>query len=55
MVPDPPAPGVRNWILFVRPDSVSWHNEIAFLKGKILKEVNQSVRANVIKDIVFTN
>jgi flagellar basal body-associated protein FliL len=51
----PIRPGVRNSILLMRPDSVSRHNELVFLKGKIIKELNQSLKANVIKDIVFTN
>ncbi len=46
---------VRDSILFVRVENASWRNELVFLKGKIIKELNQSVRANVIKDIVFTN
>jgi predicted nucleic acid-binding Zn ribbon protein len=46
---------VRDSILFVRVGNASWRNELVFLKGKIIKELNQSVKANVIKDIVFTN
>jgi predicted nucleic acid-binding Zn ribbon protein len=46
---------VRDSILFVRVENASWRNELVFLKGKIIKELNQSVKANVIKDIVFTN
>ena len=46
---------VRDSILFVSVENASWRNELVFLKGKIIKELNQSVKANVIKDIVFTN
>lgn len=46
---------VKDSILFVRVTSASWRNELVFLKSKIIKELNQSVKANVIKDIVFTN
>jgi predicted nucleic acid-binding Zn ribbon protein len=46
---------VRDSILFVSVESASWRNELFFMKGKIIRELNQSVRANVIKDIVFTN
>ncbi len=46
---------VRDSILFVRVENASWRNELVFLKPKILTELNQSVKANVIKDIVFTN
>jgi predicted nucleic acid-binding Zn ribbon protein len=46
---------VRDSILFVRVENASWRNELVFLKGKIIKELNHSVKANVIKDIVFTN
>ncbi|MCK4224186.1 MAG: DUF721 domain-containing protein [candidate division Zixibacteria bacterium] len=46
---------VKDSILFVRVENACWRNELVFLKGKIIKELNQSVKANVIKDIVFTN
>jgi predicted nucleic acid-binding Zn ribbon protein len=46
---------VRDAILFVRVQNPSWRNELVFLKPKIIKELNQSVRANVVRDIVFTN
>ena len=46
---------VRDSILFVRVENASWRNELVFLKGKIIKELNRSVGDNVIKDIVFTN
>jgi predicted nucleic acid-binding Zn ribbon protein len=46
---------VRDSILFVRVESPSWRNELVFLKPKIIKELNQLLKANVIKDIVFTN
>jgi len=46
---------VRDSILFVRVENASWRNELVFLKEKMVKELNQSVKANVIKDIVFTN
>jgi len=46
---------VRDSILFVRVENASWRNELVFLKAKIIKELNQSVGDNVIRDIVFTN
>jgi len=46
---------VKDSILFVRVENASWRNELVFLKGKIVQELNQSVGGNVIKDIVFTN
>ncbi len=46
---------VRDSILFVRVQNPSWRNELVFLKPKIIKELNQSVKANVVRDIVFTN
>jgi predicted nucleic acid-binding Zn ribbon protein len=46
---------VRDSILFVKVQSASWRNELVFLRANIIKELNQSVKANVIKDIVFTN
>lgn len=46
---------VRDSILFVSVENASWRNELFFMKTKIIRELNQSVKANVIKDIVFTN
>lgn len=46
---------VRDSILFVKVQNASWRNELVFLKGNIIQELNQSVKANVLKDIVFTN
>ena len=46
---------VKDSILFVRVENASWRNELVFLKAKIIKELNHSVKANVIKDIMFTN
>lgn len=46
---------VRDSILFVSVENASWRNELFFMKRKIMKELNQSVKANVIKDIVFVN
>ncbi len=42
-------------ILFVRVENASWRNELFFMKRKIIEELNQSVKDNVIKDIVFIN
>jgi predicted nucleic acid-binding Zn ribbon protein len=46
---------IRDSILFVRVENASWRNELVFLKGNFIKQLNQSVKANVLKDIVFTN
>jgi predicted nucleic acid-binding Zn ribbon protein len=46
---------VRDSILFVRVENASWRTELFFMKRKIIEELNQSVKDNVIKDIVFTN
>ena len=46
---------VRDSILFVSVENASWRNELHFMKRKIIEELNQSVKGNVIKDIVFTN
>jgi len=46
---------IRDSILFVRVENASWRNELFFMKRKIIEQLNQSVRGNVIKDIVFTN
>jgi len=46
---------VKDSILFVRVESPSWRNELVFLKPKIIKELNQLLKATVVKEIVFTN
>lgn len=46
---------VRDSILFVSVENASWRNELFFMKRKIMEELNQSVKDNVIKDIVFVN
>lgn len=46
---------IKDSILFVKVGNASWRNELVFLKAKIIQELNQSVKANVIKDIVFTS
>jgi len=46
---------IEDSILFVRVMNASWRNELFFMKRKIIEELNQSVKDNVIKDIVFTN
>lgn len=46
---------VRDSILFVRVENASWRNELFFMKRKIVEQLNQSVKDNVIKDIVFVN
>jgi predicted nucleic acid-binding Zn ribbon protein len=46
---------VKDSILFVRVENASWRSELFFMKRKIIEELNQSVKDNVIKDIVFTN
>ncbi len=46
---------VKDAILFVRVENASWRNELVFLKGNIIRGLNQSVGENVIKEIVFTN
>jgi predicted nucleic acid-binding Zn ribbon protein len=46
---------VRDSLLFVRVKNASWRNELFFMKRKIMEQLNQSVKDNVIKDIVFVN
>jgi predicted nucleic acid-binding Zn ribbon protein len=46
---------IRDSILFVRVESAPWRNELFFMKRKIMEELNQSVKDNVIRDIVFVN
>jgi predicted nucleic acid-binding Zn ribbon protein len=46
---------VKDAILFVKVPNASWRNELVFLKGNIIRELNQSVGESVIKEVVFTN
>jgi predicted nucleic acid-binding Zn ribbon protein len=46
---------IRDSILFLRVENACWRNELFFMKRKIIEELNQSAKGNVIKDIVFTN
>jgi predicted nucleic acid-binding Zn ribbon protein len=46
---------VKDAILFVKVENASWRNELVFLKDNIIRGLNQSVGASVIKEIVFTN
>jgi len=41
-------------IMFVIVDSPVWRNELMFLKRKIIKDLNQLLTGNPIKDIKFT-
>ena len=44
---------VRRGKLFVAVKTASWRNQLTFMKGKILHQINQQVGRNVLKDIVF--
>lgn len=39
--------------LFVKVESPSWRNELFYLKKDIINKLNQSVKQEVIKDIIF--
>lgn len=41
--------------LLVEVDNPSWRNELLFMKEKIIKELNKSINARVIKDILFVS
>lgn len=41
-------------VMFVAVDSPVWRNELMFLKRKIIKDLNQALTGNAIKDIKFT-
>ncbi|MBN2167276.1 MAG: DUF721 domain-containing protein [Marinilabiliaceae bacterium] len=43
----------KNGVLFVRLNSSVVRNELLMLKDKIIRSLNQSVAADVVKDIVF--
>jgi predicted nucleic acid-binding Zn ribbon protein len=46
---------VKDSILFVSVENASWRNELMFMKRKIVRELNQWAKDNVIRDIIFTN
>ena len=41
-------------VLFVAVDSPVWRNELIFLKRNIIRDLNQVLTGNAIKDIKFT-
>ena len=41
--------------LFVKVKSPCWRNELFFLKKNIIDRLNQHIKKNLIKDIVFVN
>jgi predicted nucleic acid-binding Zn ribbon protein len=44
---------IKNKILFVRIDSAALRNELSYSKQKIIKSLNEEVKAEVIEDVVF--
>ena len=43
----------KNGRLFVNVDSSAWLNELKFLKAKIIKQLNEKLEINKVKDIIF--
>ena len=41
--------------LFVKVKSPCWRNELFFIKKNIIDRLNQNLKKNLIKDIVFVN
>lgn len=41
--------------LLVEVENPSWRNELLFMKEKIIKELNKSIKTKTIKDIIFVN
>lgn len=39
--------------LFVKVESSAWRNEIQFHKEKIKQELNERLKANIVKKIIF--
>lgn len=48
------AKKLKKNVLFVTVDSPVWRNELMFLKRRIMKDLNQLLTGNPIKDIKFT-
>jgi predicted nucleic acid-binding Zn ribbon protein len=44
---------IKNRILFVKVDSPALRQELSFSRSKIVGELNEEVKANVIEDIVL--
>jgi predicted nucleic acid-binding Zn ribbon protein len=44
---------IRKKVLYVKLDSAALRNELSFSREKILKALNNSVRAEVITDIII--
>jgi predicted nucleic acid-binding Zn ribbon protein len=41
--------------LFVRVESSCWRNELFYLKKDIIEKLNNSVKKEIVKDIIFLN
>lgn len=44
---------VKNGILYVSVNSPIWAQELQFVKRQIIEKINQTLKANLIRDIVF--
>ncbi len=48
------AEKIEKGVLFVKVDSPVWRNELVFMKASLIKNVNDALAKNIVKDIKFT-
>lgn len=48
------AEKIENGVLFVKVSSPVWRNELVFMKSSLIKNVNDALAKNIVKDIKFT-
>jgi len=48
------AERIEKGVLFVKVSSPVWRNELVFMKAGLIKNINETLGKNIVKDIKFT-
>ncbi len=48
------AEKIEKGVLFVKVSSPVWRNELVFMKSNLIKNINDTLAKNIVKDIKFT-
>ncbi|MCF7823104.1 MAG: DUF721 domain-containing protein [Candidatus Marinimicrobia bacterium] len=48
------AQRIENGVLFVKVNTPVWRNELVFMKASLVKNINDALAKNIVKDIKFT-
>ena len=46
---------IEDFKLYIKVESACWRTELFFMKDKIIKQINQYINDNLVKDIIFLN